>query len=117
MKSNIKKRWTAALRSGEYKQGTTLLSYCDEPGDIKYCCLGVLCEIEKIPSKWETFVGKIRRRYFFENERYDLESVHDLPIYYLKQIGLTCAQQHKLMVANDDGATFNEIADMIEEMA
>lgn len=40
MNPQIKKRWTDALRSGEYKQGKGLL----RTGD-KFCCLGVLCEL------------------------------------------------------------------------
>jgi hypothetical protein len=36
----IKAQWVAALRSGEYEQGTGYLN-----ADGKYCCLGVLCEL------------------------------------------------------------------------
>lgn len=37
-----RKRWTEALRSGEFEQGTRYLC-----ADGKYCCLGVACEIFK----------------------------------------------------------------------
>ena len=37
----LKKKWVAALRSGKYEQGKEALRNGD-----KYCCLGVLCEIE-----------------------------------------------------------------------
>ena len=37
----VVKRWVDALRSGEYKQGRNFLER-----DGKFCCLGVLCEIE-----------------------------------------------------------------------
>src|SRR5579859_4351947 len=40
MNQEIKARWTAVLRSGEYQQGTGHLS---KGG--KLCCLGVLCEL------------------------------------------------------------------------
>ena len=40
MNKHIKKKWIEALRSGEYEQGTRHLSK-----DNKYCCLGVLCEL------------------------------------------------------------------------
>lgn len=43
MKTEIKKRWVEALRSGEYTQGRHTLK---TPEDT-YCCLGVLCEIAK----------------------------------------------------------------------
>ncbi len=41
MKTAIKKRWVAALRSGKYKQGKRLL----KTEDGKYCCLGVLTDL------------------------------------------------------------------------
>lgn len=40
MNPEVKARWVAALRSGEYKQGKNALQR-----DGKFCCLGVLCEI------------------------------------------------------------------------
>jgi hypothetical protein len=40
MNPEIKARWTAALRSGEYPQGTNYLR--SEDG---FCCLGVLCDL------------------------------------------------------------------------
>jgi hypothetical protein len=41
MKKNIKRKWIAALVSGEYKQGRNRLKNV-EGG---YCCLGVLCDL------------------------------------------------------------------------
>lgn len=40
MKPEWKKKWLAALRSGEYKQGKNKL----RDGD-RFCCIGVLCDI------------------------------------------------------------------------
>lgn len=40
MNEEIKAAWVAALRSGEYEQGTEYLSR-----DGKFCCLGVLCDL------------------------------------------------------------------------
>lgn len=40
MNTEIRARWTAALRSGRYRQGTTALRTGDE-----FCCLGVLCDL------------------------------------------------------------------------
>ena len=42
---DLVQRWEAALRSGEYKQGNSLLKYTDSGGALRYCCLGVLCEV------------------------------------------------------------------------
>ena len=41
MKREVRDRWTAALRSGQYEQGKG--SFLDYGG--AYCCLGVLCDV------------------------------------------------------------------------
>jgi hypothetical protein len=41
MNPEVKAKWVAALRSGEYKQGTQQLR--DECN--RFCCLGVLCNL------------------------------------------------------------------------
>lgn len=45
MNKAIKRKWVAALRSGKYKQGGGELRYERDEGDIRHCCLGVLCEV------------------------------------------------------------------------
>lgn len=42
MDPNIKAQWVAALRSGEYRQGKSVLHSADTG---QYCCLGVLCDL------------------------------------------------------------------------
>jgi hypothetical protein len=42
-------KWIAALRSGEYKQGSSALVII-EKGTPKYCCLGVACSIQGVPD-------------------------------------------------------------------
>lgn len=39
-----KEKWLKALRSGKYQHGTGQLRYED-----RFCCIGVYCEIFKIP--------------------------------------------------------------------
>jgi hypothetical protein len=39
-------KWTAALRSGKYKQGKNALQ-----ANGRFCCLGVLCEVVGVPSR------------------------------------------------------------------
>lgn len=46
MREDIEQQWVAALRSGEYKQGTGRLRY-EEEGEQYFCCLGVLCELHR----------------------------------------------------------------------
>lgn len=40
MKTDIKRQWVEALRSGDYQQGKEYLRK-----DDKFCCLGVLCDL------------------------------------------------------------------------
>lgn len=44
MNQEIKKLWTDALESGEYKQGTDVLHRIH---NNTFCCLGVLCELHR----------------------------------------------------------------------
>lgn len=46
----IKAKWVAALRSGEYAQGQQKLKHLG--GTPTFCCLGVLCDI-LAPEAWE----------------------------------------------------------------
>lgn len=45
MDAELKAKWVAALRSGDYKQGRAYLER-----DGAYCCLGVLCKILGLPT-------------------------------------------------------------------
>lgn len=45
MKQDIKDKWVAALRSGNYKQGTGELRKVKDDGCTYHCCLGVLAEV------------------------------------------------------------------------
>ena len=45
MNKAIARRWVRALRSGKYKQGRSYLKQKTAKGDLRYCCLGVLCEL------------------------------------------------------------------------
>jgi len=44
MKPEIKEKWLAALRSGDYKQGRGALKRILN-GEVVYCCLGVLSDL------------------------------------------------------------------------
>lgn len=47
MNAELKAKWTAALRSGDYLQHTGKLQSYVYPGSPPaYCCLGVLCKIQ-----------------------------------------------------------------------
>ena len=55
MNANIKSKWVAALRSGQYKQGQYALRT-----DNKFCPLGLLCELHRLETgqeNWKTFAN------------------------------------------------------------
>ena len=110
MNQEIKKQWIAALRSGNYLQTKEFLKTAPvRGGQPRYCCLGVLCEIQGAKSsraaKGLTYFN------FFGKQNQGRE---DWPPYGLSA-ELTMRQKRKLANMNDEGRTFTEIADYIEE--
>ena len=100
MKRELKTKWIEALRSGNYKQGTSHLRTIDDC----YCCLGVLADVNK-----ETWT--VRKH----NNVYEIQEMfgYSLPKNYEKM--LSSEDQGSLMQMNDtDGYRFDEIADWIE---
>lgn len=115
MKPEIKKLWIKALLSGKYKQNThSLRSFGN------YCCLGVLCDLHRRKTK------KLK----WKDGYYDGEDGL-LPSSVMKWAGLhrcnptvhndlkngsSCiAKKTFLSDLNDSGASFKEIAGMIEK--
>jgi hypothetical protein len=103
MKQELKDKWVAALRSGKYKQ--------TRQGKLKnrggaYCCLGVLCEVMEVPSKFDNFYSE----YEYDGNTLSLsEKIR-------KQAGIRQKDANKLVEMNDDTkATFKDIADYIEK--
>lgn len=108
MKRELRDKWVAALRSGEYKQGRGALQ--DTTGG--YCCLGVLCRVMEIPSHY-TSGGT-----WFGDPDQSKPSKHYLPDYVKDQVGLHGRQIFELANRNDGVAEygkhdFNQIADYI----
>lgn len=109
MNKKIKKLWVSALRSGKYKQGKHRLCH-GGPQGVKYCCLGVLCDLA-------VKNGKTLRRKAFEGNRTlnscimtwaELEST-DPELGYKGGFG-------SLSSLNDnEGLSFKEIAKIIDE--
>lgn len=140
MNKEIKKQWIEALRSGKYKQGREYLCV-----DETYCCLGVLCDILKVPVKPETY-GRRTVKYYKCLRRESREDLHRytnsvLPEELSEQLKLSSVKVEikgdkanyvynhpsfsrnglnrfaggiTLTMLNDNGFTFKEIADVIE---
>lgn len=45
MRLDVKTEWVRRLRSGDYLQGRRYLRHVASDGQMRYCCLGVLCEV------------------------------------------------------------------------
>lgn len=95
---DVKQRWIEALRSGKYEQGQGRL----RDGD-RYCCLGVLCEIEGL-----VYDGEV---YYWEGKGTDAL----VPYGFGRNINLDTDIEEQLAKMNDSGKPFSEIADFIEE--
>lgn len=114
MKPEIKKQWVAALRSGEYKQGKSALRFGDE-----FCCLGVLCDLhaKETGGTW-TRTGRVRYTYdgcgallpLLVSDWADCESGP-----FITKIVEGYTTTNSLTDMNDNGSTFLQIADAIEQ--
>lgn len=82
MNPEWKAKWVAALRSGNYQQGSGDLRH-----DDRFCCLGVLCDLVD-PTKWD-----------------DIDRYEDADSYppddVLRIVGLEIADCHQLAHLND----------------
>lgn len=94
-----KDQWLFALRSGTYKQGKDKLCSLDR----KFCCLGVLCDVMKIPCKQ---YDDYRMKYVFD----DGDRLNYLPTSMIIK-----SVQSVLSEMNDTGKDFPTIADWIEK--
>lgn len=61
MNADIKAQWVQALRSGNYVKGLGNLKAEYVDGLVRYCCLGVLCELSPVEgltvgrqTEWDT---------------------------------------------------------------
>lgn len=98
MKKALKSKWVAALRSGKYKQTTSVLKHVSERDNLSYCCLGVLCEISPRVKKL--------------NGDEDIILSTDA----LNYAGFDYAVSGQLQSMNDDGGNgFKRIATWIEK--
>jgi len=93
MDAQLKAKWVAALRSGEYPQGNGFLEK-----DGCYCCLGVLCAIQD--EQWK---------------KYFPDSLYSETLPDAVNGGLSGAERRELASQNDGGCSFTEIADYIEK--
>ena len=110
MDKNVMELWVKALRSGKYKQGHTTLCFMD-----RYCCLGVLAE-EMGAFDDQLSVSTGRKVCFGDTAI--LEGWIKAGACPLRDpFGKPTKGGDSLVTMNDEGKTFEEIADYIEENA
>jgi hypothetical protein len=108
----VKRAWVEALRSGKYKQATGRLRRVDG-----YCCLGVLCNLYKESHQDCNWSEESDCFCFVIHEENTDPAMDFLPEKVVEWAGLDSSDPHDgtLVGLNDRGATFDEIADVIEE--
>ncbi len=102
MNQEIKQKWVAALRSGDYIQMRLLLGH-NENGKKQRCCLGVLCDVMGRAQHMESGVLN------------DDGCLAYPTLDTLLRAGLESDMSEHLALKNDLGASFFDIANFIEE--
>jgi len=95
--------WVAALRSGKYQQTQGTLT-----DGVGFCCLGVACDVLNSDG-WQREENVI----FYSYSGY--EAAQSLPPSVREQLEISIDLELHLIKMNDNGKTFSEIADYIEE--
>jgi hypothetical protein len=120
MNPEIKAKWVAALRSGEYAQTAGTLNRQTANGDSPagYCCLGVLCDVGVSDGVIEKQDGPPEYRHasyrLIGGETYWVDTMPSSGI--SGWAGLDHSAESDLAEMNDGGGkSFSEIADFIEE--
>lgn len=123
MNPEVKAKWVAALRSGNYDQAMGSLKI--EVSDTQlYCCLGVLCELAVeagvIPPGERHEDQPNKHSYYFLGEDEFLPSEVMTWANLDSNNGIYCPSDdvwlndQALTDLNDNGKSFNELADIIE---
>lgn len=100
-KKEVYKRWIKALRSGEYKQSNSRLR-----SGSGFCCLGVLCDLAAKDGgpQWDgSYYGPVKEHIWAFPD--------DIMVDFMVSDGEAFS---KLAEMNDNGKSFKEIADYIE---
>ena len=108
----FQQKWVDALRSGKYKQGKNALRTEND----EFCCLGVLEDVMGTPCV-KGGIGLVQtirgNKYAYHHSKTDF-SIGVLTRKTYEDLKITNRGQTKLIDMNDSGASFDEIADFIE---
>lgn len=118
--NNNAKRWVEVLKSGEYKQAEAFLHTTQEN---RFCCLGVACELfmQENPDLLKRELFEDENAFSYYVDTVSGEAHNDvLPEVVQHWLGLGSPSGmygysgNSLTNANDTGATFEQIAEIIE---
>lgn len=119
MNPDIKARWVAALRAGDYKQGRGYLRVND-----KFCCLGVLCDVYakdqgsewRRPADCEVYRAPTGRNTIMLPDAVAAWAGLDSqdPLVPVRRRDATREELTALSVLNDSRRSFKTIANLIE---
>lgn len=112
MHKELKKLWTEALRSGRYNQATSVLF---QQNDKSHCCLGVLADVHlrELGHTVDSMTDGEYMDLMLKQSYGELGFVLSEDFRYFT--GITLHEQVELTDMNDEGKSFAEIADYIEE--
>jgi len=106
MKQDIKDKWVAALRSGNYKQGTGELRKVKDDGCTYHCCLGVLAEVAGIKIRG---LGTVSKDGDTSTDYQPLQDLID------EDSDKKISTEHFYILNDREKLSFDKIADRIEK--
>jgi hypothetical protein len=111
----VKTKWLAALRSGEFEQGAVRLKTEVRDGTSKFCCLGVLCELHDkehgCEQSYESISGEL------PDHVRDWAGLSENNPYMNQPVSFAYPKEWRthISVLNDiKQFSFNQLADLIE---
>ncbi len=114
MDKELRERWIAALRSGQYHQGRGGLRFSAENGACKWCSLGVLLDVSGY-GQWETDNTMVEGEWCYVTQEGQKNFIV-LADKTLQQMGILVQAMDRLTGMNDrEHASFADIATWIEE--
>lgn len=115
--NEFEKKLVEALRSGKYKQGRRKLRV----NETQFCCLGVACDISGV-GEWEEIGTDKGYFYRTSDDKGSRRGYGTLPLPVIAKLGWSTDNgkfglpyySYCLTDLNDNGFTFDQIADIIE---
>ncbi len=107
-----RKKWVAALRSGEYKQGKG----CLENANGEFCCIGVLAKLAGVDRTVSTGKNALNQSIIYDGQIGSASDKVKEWIGLVNEVGMYAQDDgwEDLARLNDNGHTFEDIAAIIE---